>query len=103
MAGVFAQYFPNPQERRKDVLTEAIINSAVDMEATLGAVYTIVFMLRNHVRMELALRVVLQQAERRNAIAGLPQEPDDIEVCFTASKFNHAIRDEFDATVWHRK
>lgn len=103
MAGVFAQYLPIDQERRKDLLTEAIINTAVDMEAKLGAVYTIVFMLRNHVCMELALRIVLQQAERRNAIAGLPQEPDDSEVCFTASKFDHTIRDESDATVWHRK
>lgn len=101
MAGVFAQYSPTPRERRKDLLTEAIINSAVEMEAKLGAVYTIVFMLRNHVRMELALRVVLQQAERRTAIAGLPQEPDDIEVSFKAAKFDHAIRDDYDATVWH--
>lgn len=103
MASVFAQYLPFPHERRSDLLSEAIINSAVDMEATLGTVYAIVFMLRNHITMELALRVVLQQAERRNALTSPPQEPDDIEVCFTASKFDHAIRDESNAGVWRRR
>lgn len=54
-----------PSERRSDYLSEAIINSAIDMEATLGAVQAIVYMRRHSVPMDVALRVVLKQAERR--------------------------------------
>lgn len=51
--------------RRSDFLSEAIINSAIDMEAALGAVQAIVYMRRHGIAMEAALRVVLKQAERR--------------------------------------
>ena len=54
-----------PSERRTDYLSEAIINSAIDMEAVIGAVQAIVYMRRHRVPMEVALRVVLKQAERR--------------------------------------
>ena len=54
-----------PSERRTDYLSEAIINSAIDMEAALGAVQAIVYMRRHSVPMDVALRVVLKQAERR--------------------------------------
>lgn len=52
-------------ERRADLLSEAIINSAIDMEAALGAVQAIVYMQRHSVPMDVALRVLLKQAERR--------------------------------------
>ena len=54
-----------PPNRRSDLLSEAIINSAIDIEAALGAVQAIVFMRRHSISMEVALRVVLKQAERR--------------------------------------
>jgi hypothetical protein len=103
MAGAFLQSSLPLHERRKDFLTEAIINSAIDMEATLGSVYAIVFMRRQHIGMELALRVVLKQAERRNALAWLAPEPEKIDVCFTASKFEQDNRSDSNASVWHHK
>ena len=54
-----------PPNRRSDLLSEAIINSAIDIEAALGSVQAIVFMRRHSISMEVALRVVLKQAERR--------------------------------------
>ena len=56
-------------ERRADFLSETIINSAIDMEAALGAVQAIVYMQRHNVPMDVALRVLLKQAERRRTTA----------------------------------
>lgn len=103
MAGFFPQSLLPSHERRADLLTEAIINSAIDMEATLGSVYAIVFMRRNHIGMELALRVVLKQAERRNTFAWPAPKPDVIDASFTGSKFEHDSRAECIASVWQRK
>ena len=103
MAGVFLQSLLPPHERRQDLLTEAIINSAIGMEATLGSVYAIVFMRRHQIGMELALRVVLKQADRRNTFAWQSPDPDEIDVCSTAPKFEHASKDESNASVWYRK
>ena len=71
MAEVFFQSMPTSRkcERRTDLLTAAIINSAIDMEATLGSVYAIVYMRWHNIDMKLALRVVLGQVERRNILA----------------------------------
>lgn len=65
MADVFFQSTLKPSEKRMDLLTEAIVNSAIDMEATLGSVYAIAYMLRHNIDIELAMRVVLKQNDRR--------------------------------------
>lgn len=86
MADVFLQSTLTPHEKRTDLLTAAIINSAIDMEATLGSVCAIVYMRRHNIDMELALRVVLKKADRRMAFAWPTSEPDEINVDYTALK-----------------
>lgn len=76
MANGFLQSTPTPPEKRTDLLTAAIINSAIDMETTLGTVYAIVYMRRHNIDMELALRVVLKKAERRTAVTWSTSEID---------------------------
>jgi len=73
---LFPKYFTH-SNRRIDFLSEAIINSAIDMEAALGAVHAIVYMRRHNVPMDVALRVVLRQTERR--VTSVWSLPDAIE------------------------
>ena len=56
---------PLSLERRTDFLSAKIVDLAIEMEESLGAVQAIVYMRRHNVNMTVALRVVLREAERR--------------------------------------
>jgi hypothetical protein len=103
MADVFIQSMLPLRERRTDHLTEAIINSAIDMEATLGSVYAIVYMRQHYIDMEIALRVILNQVERRMVYALAAFEPNGINLCCTESKFERGKNVQPNTSVWHRK
>lgn len=101
MADVSFQSLLLSHERRSDLLTEAIINSAIDIEATLGSVYAVVFMRQHDIGMDLALRIVLRQAERRNALAGRLQS--EAKSMFVSRHQNLSTTAESNASIWQRK
>jgi hypothetical protein len=69
MTNVFLPSTQTSNDRRNDILSESIVNSAIDMEETLGSLHAILYMRRHNIDMSVAVRVVLRRAERRTSLA----------------------------------
>lgn len=75
MTDVFLPSDTTFNDRRHDTLSESIVNSAIDMEETLGSLHAILYMRRHNIDMSVAMRVVLRRAERRASLAWSTSEP----------------------------
>lgn len=65
-------FLPSPltlSDRRSDILSESIVNSAIDMEESLGSLHAILYMRRHNIDMSVAMRVISRCAERRASLA----------------------------------
>ena len=75
MNNIFLSLPPTVADRRNDTLSESIVNSAIDMEETLGSLHAILYMRRHNIAMAVAVRVVLRHADRRASLAWSTSEP----------------------------
>lgn len=93
MSDIFIPSYSTGGDRRTDLLSESIVNSAIDMEAELGSLHAILYMRRHNIDMQVALRVIMRQTERRNSLAWSTSEPGgfcDFEGDFKPSLFKGA-------------